>query len=469
MKYIYYMSYKYIAKYHYKRITIYKNKKKLIQSFEEQYLKELKKRKKYYIIELRKKSINYNQNNNKKEIWIISDRLDKAGDNGEYFFRYLKDKKPKRIKSFFVIRKNCSDYKSLKELGDILEFGSTKHLNMFLKADKIISSMSNPWVDNPFGEDRKYIMDLFHFDFIFLQHGITKDDLSEFLNRLNKNFSLFITSAKREYKSIFAFNYGYKRKNVLLTGFPRFDIIYRFNKIVKKEKLLLIIPTWRENIKGTINTITYESIHSDIFKFTNFFNFYNSLINDRRLIFAMKKYNYTGIFCLHPRMSSQYIDFNKNQIFSIKNKCEYQEYFIKASLLVTDYSSIFFDFAYLRKPVIYAHFDYEEYRKNHYKKGYFDYEKDGFGPISYDLKSTINEIINEIENNCSLKKKYLKRINKFFTYFDGNNNERVYKAIINNHKNFMEPIIIINIILIIIYARIKIMMKNNIFKDSNYD
>ena len=73
---------------------------------------------------------------------------------------------------------------------------------MFLKADKIISSMSNSWVDNPFGEDRKYVRDLFHFDLIFLQHGITKDDVSKYLHKFQKNYSLFITATKKEYNSI---------------------------------------------------------------------------------------------------------------------------------------------------------------------------------------------------------------------------------------------------------------------------
>ena len=70
----------------------------------------------------------------------------------------------------------------------------------------------------------------------------------------------------------------------------------------------------------------------------------------------------------------------------------------------------------MRKPVIFAHFEYEEYRKNHYPKGYFDYEKDGFGFVTYDLKSTVKAIIKEIENKCFLRKKYLKRINKFLEY-----------------------------------------------------
>ena len=44
------------------------------------------------------------------EIWIINDRQDKAGDNGEFFFRYLNKKKPKGIKPYFVIEKKSRDY-----------------------------------------------------------------------------------------------------------------------------------------------------------------------------------------------------------------------------------------------------------------------------------------------------------------------------------------------------------------------
>ena len=51
------------------------------------------------------------------------------------------------------------------------------------------------------------------------------------------------------------------------------------------------------------------------------------------------------------------------------------------ALLVTDYSSVFFDVAFLRKPVVYYQFDEEEFRKYHYQKGYFDFRRDGFGPV----------------------------------------------------------------------------------------
>ena len=86
----------------------------------------------------------------------------------------------------------------------------------------------------------------------------------------------------------------------------------------------------------------------------------------------MKLYNYTGIFCLHHYFSAQWIDFQKNDQFVIKDKCNYQELILESSLLITDYSSIFFDFGYLKKPIIYTQFDYHEYRLEHFSEGYFN-------------------------------------------------------------------------------------------------
>lgn len=42
-----------------------------------------------------------------------------------------------------------------------MEYGSEKYLDIFLKTDKIISSISEEWVDKPFGNNYKYLKDLF--------------------------------------------------------------------------------------------------------------------------------------------------------------------------------------------------------------------------------------------------------------------------------------------------------------------
>ena len=432
----YYVSSNYIIRIVEKRLTLYKYNKNIENYFEIQFCKQLKKLRKYNIIKLRSVNKRYRRKvknkEYKNEIWILNDRKLQAGDNGEYFFRYLRMKQPKDVEVYFAIQKNCPDYRRLKKLGNILDINSAKYLNIFLKSDKIISSVYDLWVDNPFGEDQQYIRDLFKFNFIFLQNGIIKDDLSRNIHRLNRKVDLFITSTEREYNSLLSMNYGFSNDSLVLTGLSRFDDLEKYNKneIKNSTRMILVMPTWRCSIKERKESFLYERIHSNTFKYTNFFNFYNSLINDQKLIKVMKLYNFTGVLCLHQYFAAQWVDFTKNSQFVINDFCNYHELLIKGSLLITDYSSIFFDFGYLKKPIIYTQFDYEEFRLNNYPEGYFNYKKDGFGPIYYDIKSSVNSIIKSIKNNCKLNNKYLRRINSFFSFFDEHNNDRIYEEII---------------------------------------
>ena len=465
----YYISGNHIFKIIEKRIITFHYNERLENKFEEQYCNELIKEGKNNIVKLREenkyyKSL-YKTNNNKEQIWIINDRKDKAGDNGEYFFRYLKNKKPQGILAFFAIKANCSDYRRLIKYGNILDLDSNNYRKMFLRADKIISSSPNLWVDNPFGEEHKYIRDLFFFDFVFIQNGIIKDNLSKNLDKHHRNIYKFVTSTKREYKSILSANYGYNSNNIILTGLPRYDNLEHFNKIYGKidNKKILLMPTWRKYIKRNEESSTYENIHSDAFIDTEFFNFYNNLINDENLINSMKSYNYEGIFCLHQNFAAQWIDFKKNQQFIIEENCNFHKLLIEGSLLVTDYSSLFFDFGYLKKPVIYTHFDYELYRASQYPEGYFDYKKDGFGPIYYDINTTVNAIIDSMKNNCQLKNKYLKRIKSFFSFFDEHNNDRLFRELTTKSNIEDKKCMYFNInifFLIIMYLKIMNIVNN---------
>ena len=131
--------------------------------------------------------------------------------------------------------------------------------------------------------------------------------------------------------------------------------------------------------------VTYKSIYSDKLESTKFLRFFNDLINNPKLVLNMKNFNYTGILCLQPYFYEQKKEFISNDYFSITDFCNYEELLAKASLFITDYSSKFFDIAYIKKPIIYAQFDIEGYKKVHYK-AYFDYKNDGFGPVCFDIE-----------------------------------------------------------------------------------
>ena len=462
----YYINDDLLIKYIEKRIVIFKYNIILEKESEIQYCKELKKVKKDDIIRLREKYIKKRNKYNKQklfEIWIINDEQDRAGGNGEYFYRYLKLKNPKGIKPFFAILKDSPDYIRLKKLGGILDINSFEYKNNFLQSNKIISSVYNTWFYNPFNKEQIYIRDLLNFDIIYLQNGILKDDFSNYINKYDKNFNLIVTSSKYEYKYIINKKYGYNENDIILTGMPKYDNLKRIKNFTNLKNALIIIPTWRKTIKRSKDILYNISNYLDNFKDTKFFEFYNKLINDNRLHLIMKKFNYTGVLCLHPIFENQWIDFKKNEIITVYKNCNFQNLLLESSLLITDYSDIFFEFAYIKKPIIYTHFDYEEYRLNHYDAGYFDYNKNGFGPICKDINCTVNEISFEIENDFILRKKYLNRIKRFFAFFDQNNSERIFYEISKSRtksKKSVYKFFLIFINITIIISKIKLIIFN---------
>lgn len=365
----------------------------------------------------------------KNEIWLISDRTPVANDNGFAFFKYLNSLNLNNINSYFVINKDSTDLKKVKKTGKHIFYNSFKYKLYFLLADKIISSQADIWTTNAYGNDERYYRDLYDYKFVFLQHGIIKDDLSAWLNKYDKKINIFVTSAINEYKSIINTEaYGFGKNVVKLTGLPRYDLLNND----KKEKLILFMPTWRKSLAKALDEKTGVRKENSSFKESEYYLFYNSLINDKRLLNVMEEKGYRGLFISHPALSSNSNDFDSNEI--IKNcigMVSYTELFNFGSLLVSDFSSVPFDFGYLNKPVMFTQFDKDTFFEQHsYDEGYFNYERDAFGPVLYNYEDTINEIIKFIENDCNLEKKYQERINNFYAYHDKNNCKRVLEEIL---------------------------------------
>ena len=411
-----------------KTLKIIPYKKRRHLKYELEYWDLLRKSKRSYLIKSR--FLYYLMRPFNKHVWLISDRPNKAGDNGEHFFRYVQSVQHRGIKPYFVLQKDSEDYEKMSKVGKIIDFDSVKFRLMTLQSENVISSQASEYVLNPYGGDYKFMSDLYNYNFVFLQHGITKDDISGWLNKTNKNIKLFVTAGKPEYKSIIDGEYFYDEEVVRLTGFPRFDNLARMAKDVKKK--VLIIPTWRKTLDKCVDPKTDTSVYYDKFKESDFFAFYNGLINNEKLISCMKKHGYEGLFCLHPLFAQQYVDFTENDVFKVNHGyVDYQTQFAQSALLVTDFSSVFFDFGYLKKPVVYSQFDKDEFFKGHsYSEGYFSYEDNGFGPVCRDLESTVNAICGYIENDCKNSEKYIKRIEDFYPFFDDNSCKRVYDDVL---------------------------------------
>ena len=179
--------------------------------------------------------------------------------------------------------------------------------------------------------------------------------------------------------------------------------------------------------------------HNDTFKNSEYFRIYNSLINDQTLIDCAKRTGYKLIYLLHPAMSSQAEDFDKNdavEIVQATGDMSYEKILTESSLMVTDYSGVQFDFAYQRKPIVYYHPDS---LPPHYEEGGLIYDTMGFGPICKNHDSVVSTLCTYMENGCKMPEEYVKRADDFFYFNDFNNCERIYHevcAFLEDPKNF---------------------------------
>ena len=285
----------------------------------------------------------------KKEIWLIADRCQGAGDNGQAFFEHLCKNPPCGIKPYFVINKNSPDYRKMKKIGRVISPRTLKFKLYSTLATRVIASQLEYDIVNPFSFDI-YLKDILEKrKIVFLQHGIIKDDLSKTYNRYERRIDMLVTSTEAEYGSIVnSPAYGFDKDTVKLTGLARYDKLSS-----DTEKIIFIAPSWRKYCLKS--TDTRELIPD--FKNSSFFKFYNELLHSKELIDAAQKYGYSLCFYPHFLLGSCKDEIGAlDPVYINGDDFTYRDVFKRGALLLTDYSSVQFDFAYLKKPVIYCQF-----------------------------------------------------------------------------------------------------------------
>ena len=366
----------------------------------------------------------------RRKLWIVSDRIKKADDNGEAFFRYLMEHRPKHTRILFAISKKSPDAARLKRIGPCVDSMSFRHKLLHLLCDVNISSQADAMTVNPFVGHDAALRDLLERPrFVFLQHGITKDDVSEWLGKPNMNISGFVTAAGPEYRSIRDGAYGYSPERIWLTGFPRYDLL---REKTHPEKTIVVMPTWRKYLMASRDNNTGRWKAFAGYERSAYVRFYEGLFTEERLLDGLEKLGYRLVFFPHPNIRLSDVTIRTDpRVRVLSSEAVYRDVFETASMVVTDYSSAVFDFAYLHKPLIYCQFDREEFFSGaHYKKGYFDYDRDGFGEVERDLDSTVDRILEYAGNGCRIKELYAKRVDGFFAYRDSENSRRVLDRIL---------------------------------------
>lgn len=411
------------------QIVCHMSDAKEIEEYEENYQKELRllqNENADRAIELRQEYFE-RVKQKRKPVWLIMDRSKRADDNGEVFFKYMQQHS--EVDTYFVLDEQSKDYKRVQTIGKVIPLYSKVHYLLALLADCIISSQCNGYVENPFWENAEYFRDIYHRPkLIFLQHGVIKDDMSQTLNRFYTNLSGFVTSTKAEYQSLLEYPYYFDKESIWLTGLPVLDELKN-----NEQRYIVIAPTWRKDLMyQQWDEERHEMVwvpNGDI-KVSAYYRKYRELINDPILKKYCQKYAYKLAFKPHPLMEQYIIDIVEGTDVQLMGEdTSYRDMLGMGSLMVTDYSSIAFEFAYLGKSVLYYQFDRKSFFASHtYRRGYFDYVRDGFGEVCSRKRELVHHLISYMENECMVKDKYKRRIKLLYPFYGGAC-ERVYEHI----------------------------------------
>ena len=368
----------------------------------------------------------------KKKIWLMLDKLYKGGDSCEYLYRYSA-KKDDGISRYYLINKDTSDYKKLARDGyKPLVPNTLKHKLVFLNADLILITNSHLFPFNGFTKDKsKFFRGLCNFSSMCLQHGLSVQKCAMAQRRIIDNTTGYFLASKYEYENLSKHAYGYAGFDILkLTGIGRYDGLINHDK-----RQILLSPTWRMYNALPVTTSEGEQRgYNPEFKYTTYYKVYNDLINHERLIQCAKTNGYKIKFLLHPILSSQAEDFTPNpevEVIPSVGDLSYEKILTESSLMVTDYSGVQFDFAYMRKPLVYFH---PEELPAHYEDGIFFYDTIGFGEICTKTEELVDLLCEYMENNCRMKQKYIDRADDFFAFSDHNNCSRIYSEIMKSQK-----------------------------------
>ncbi|WP_270265495.1 CDP-glycerol glycerophosphotransferase family protein [Lactococcus formosensis] len=359
---------------------------------------------------------------NPKSKLLFFDRKDKADDNAEVMYEWMMNNHPEFKNISFAICKDSPDWIRLKEKGfNLLPYGEADFNRAYEHADYILSAAGDDSIHNY--QRYRYFWYKSNAKLIFLQHGITKDDLSPWLYA--KRINQIIAATKMEVEEFKKDKYSIFDDEIIASGFPRYDKLYN-----NPQGKIILNLTWRKEFEGySIQEIATTDYVENLFL----------ILKNEQLLRKLKENNLKISFLLHPNFN-RFIDLFKKlksdvvEVLDVSS-ISYRDIFAEGNLMITDYSSVFADFSYLKKPVIHFQPDREEFFENHTYKPLLNYDKDGLGPVTKTVEELVSLISTYIENNFEVEELYLERIEKFFLYQDTNNCERLFSELVAKYGN----------------------------------
>lgn len=360
----------------------------------------------------------------RRQIWIVGERRDIAQDNGLHFFRFLRRSHPRR-QVYYVIERDSPEYRTVRRLGHVVAHSSWRHQLLMLHADVLANAFSIPYLI-PRSWDRSAYN--YHLAWrigalrVFLQHGVHISPAA--LQRMTTGYDVVVTSAARETQALREVS-GYDEQ-LAETGQPRYDALVPGTGT----RTVLFLTTWRRYLPSRV--FAGQGRQTDEFEGSAYQRFTSGLLQSKRLHEILERHDYRLVFLPHHNLADEF-----RQVRPVSDRVhllepqgdDIQQLVRTCDVFVTDHSSVHFDAAYLGKPVIYARFDRKEYESRHAAPSWFDFEREGYGPVTGTLDETLDELERVLSTGCLQQQVYRERIERLFTHHDQDSAQRLVEAI----------------------------------------
>lgn len=355
-------------------------------------------------------------------------------DSPKAIYRYMKNNEEYKDYKFIWAFKEPDKYKYLEE------DNNTKVVRQGTKQYEQYMSKSKYWIFNYRAADHQYP----NKNQVFFQcwHGTPLKrlgyDLENPDNVLNtkkeirykyrtdaKKFKYLLSPSKfatEKFRSAWNLKEIGKEDCIIEEGYPRNDFLINYTekdiqKIKDKlkinntsKKIILYAPTWRDNQHQSGVGYTYKT---EV---------------DFDMLQKELGQNYIILFRAHYLVASEFnFDKYKGFVYDVSKVDDINELYVISDMLITDYSSVFFDYANLKRPIIYYMYDLDKYKDN--MRGFYI----DLNELPGNIVRTEKDLIKEIESNSTNFKyddKYT-RFNKKYNYLDdGKASKRVIERII---------------------------------------
>lgn len=370
-----------------------------------------------------------------RDAWVFVDRDVDADDSAEHLYRWVREHHPE-INAWFLLYPESPDWPRLRAEGFRLFAPGLRRRLLALNCKHIVSSHTG----QEFGLDPARYGDMMGWRYTFLQHGTIKDDISHWLNP--SAFDVFVTSSPAEHDSVVGNDtpYIYTDREVVRAGLPRHDRLLRIARDLAREevRLLLVMPTWRGSLIDEGMDAAGPAERLAAFAQSEYARRWRSLLNNEMLLARVREAGLRLTFVPHTNAEPYVEAFAPAKDVDVVKLSSgmAQQTFARAAAFVTDYTSVAFEMALLRRPVFYYQFDQMTFYSggHNWREGYFDYQRDGFGPVALDERALLAELDTFLASGCRPQRKYIERMGRAMPLPGGTACEAVFNAILDTRR-----------------------------------